>query len=43
VQAPTKLEPVVNIKTAKALNLDVPPSSLVRRYGDRKVLSQCVN
>ena len=30
VQAPTKFETVVNIKTAKALDLDVPPSLLVR-------------
>jgi putative tryptophan/tyrosine transport system substrate-binding protein len=30
VQVPTKFEIVVNIKTAKALGLDVPPSILVR-------------
>jgi putative ABC transport system substrate-binding protein len=30
VQAPTKLESVVNIKTSKALGTDVPPSLLVR-------------
>jgi hypothetical protein len=30
VQAPTKLETDVNIKTAKALGTDVPPSLLVR-------------
>jgi hypothetical protein len=30
VQAPTKYETIVNIKTAKALGLDVPPSLLVR-------------
>ena len=29
VQAPTKSETVVNIKTAKAPGLDVPPSPLV--------------
>jgi putative tryptophan/tyrosine transport system substrate-binding protein len=30
VQAPVKYEPVVNLNTAKALGLDVPPSLLVR-------------
>jgi putative ABC transport system substrate-binding protein len=30
VQAPTKYELVVNLKTAKALDLDVPPAVLVR-------------
>jgi putative ABC transport system substrate-binding protein len=30
VQAPTKYETIVNLKTAKALGLDVPPSLLVR-------------
>src|SRR5262245_13861136 len=30
VQAPTKYEPVLNLRTAKALGLDVPPSLLVR-------------
>ena len=30
VQAPTNHKTVVNLKTAKALGLDVPPSLLVR-------------
>ena len=30
VQAPTKYETIVNLKTAKTIGLDVPPSMLVR-------------
>ena len=35
VQAPTKYELVVNLRTAKALGLDLPASACPRRRGDR--------
>jgi hypothetical protein len=40
VQAPTKYETVLNLKTAKALGLQVPDIVLATDYTERPLLSE---
>jgi len=40
-QAPTKYELVINLKTAKTLGIDVPPTLIARRFGAVQWIGRC--